>query len=40
LARNRVILAEAFAGIERVRKHVRPLPKGVTVKDLIEEGRT
>jgi prevent-host-death family protein len=29
---------EAFARIERIRKRVKPLPKGMTVKDLIEEG--
>jgi len=29
---------EIFADIEEIRKRVRPL-KGITVKDLIEEGR-
>jgi prevent-host-death family protein len=32
-------LAEIFEDIERIRKHVRR-PKGLKVKDLIEEGRT
>lgn len=32
-------LEEAFADIERIRRRVKPLPKGMTVKDLIEEGR-
>jgi len=31
-------LAELFAGIERIRKKVKPHP-GITTKDLIEEGR-
>lgn len=30
---------DAFARIEQVRKRIKPLPKGMTVKDLIEEGR-
>jgi len=30
---------EAFARIERIRQQVKPLPKGMTTKDLIEEGR-
>jgi hypothetical protein len=30
---------EIFADIEKIRKKVKPLPKGMTVKDLIEEGR-
>jgi prevent-host-death family protein len=38
-ARNDVSLKEAFAQIERIRTRSKPLPKGVTVKDLIEEGR-
>jgi prevent-host-death family protein len=38
-ARANKTLAEAFADIERIRKRGKPLPKGVTVKDLIEEGR-
>jgi prevent-host-death family protein len=38
-ARSDTTLKEAFAEIERIRKRVKPLPKGVTIKDLIEEGR-
>jgi prevent-host-death family protein len=38
-ARNDVSLKEVFADIERIRKRVKPLPKGMTIKDLIEEGR-
>ena len=34
-----VSLEEAFADIERIRKRAKLLPKGVTIKDLIEEGR-
>jgi prevent-host-death family protein len=37
--RNTGTLRDAFAEIERIRKRVKPLPRGVTVKDLIEEGR-
>ena len=33
-----VRVAQAFADIEEIRKHVKPL-KGITIKDLIEEGR-
>ena len=32
-------LKEVFADIERIRKRAKPLPKGMTIKDLIEEGR-
>lgn len=32
-------LEEAFKNIERIRLRAKPLPKGMTVKDLIEEGR-
>jgi prevent-host-death family protein len=32
-------LEEAFADIDRIRQRVKPLPKGMTIKDLIEEGR-
>jgi len=32
-------LQEVFAGIEEIRERVKPLPKGMTIKDLIEEGR-
>jgi prevent-host-death family protein len=38
-ARNDVSLKEAFAGIERIRLRAKPLPLGMTIKDLIEEGR-
>jgi prevent-host-death family protein len=34
-----VSLKETFAAIERIRMRAKPLPKGTTVKDLIEEGR-
>jgi prevent-host-death family protein len=37
--RNDVSLKQAFAEIERIRMRGKPLPKGMTVKDLIEEGR-
>jgi prevent-host-death family protein len=39
-ARTNISLKEAFADIERIRKRVKRLPKGVTIKNLIEEGRT
>jgi len=32
-------MKEAFAQIDRIRRTLKPLPKGTTVKDLIEEGR-
>ena len=38
-ARCDVDLRAVFARIERIRKRVKPLPKGMTIKDLIEEGR-
>jgi prevent-host-death family protein len=38
-ARNDVSLKEAFADIERIRRRAKPLPKGMTIKHLIEEGR-
>ncbi len=38
-ARSEVDLKEVFARIEQIRKSAKPLPKGMTVKDLIEEGR-
>jgi len=38
-ARNDADLKEAFAAIERIRMRAKPLPKGMTIKDLIEEGR-
>jgi len=38
-ARTDVDLKEVFARIEQIRKSAKPLPKGMRVKDLIEEGR-
>ncbi len=38
-ARNEASVKEAFANIERIRMGAKPLPKGMTIKDLIEEGR-
>jgi prevent-host-death family protein len=38
-AHKTVKLEEVFADIERIRKRAKPLPKGMTIKDLIEEGR-
>ncbi|MGB2603269.1 MAG: type II toxin-antitoxin system Phd/YefM family antitoxin [Candidatus Sulfotelmatobacter sp.] len=38
-ARKTVNLEEVFADIERIRKRAKPLPKGMTIKDMIEEGR-
>jgi prevent-host-death family protein len=38
-ARTEVSLKEVFADIERIRKRMKRLPNGVTIKDLIEEGR-
>jgi len=32
-------LRDIFAGIDEIRTRLKPLPKGMTVKDLIEEGR-
>jgi hypothetical protein len=32
-------LERAFARIDQIRKTAKPLPKGMTIKDLIEEGR-
>jgi prevent-host-death family protein len=37
--RSGTALKESFAGIERIRSRAKPLPKGMTIKDLIEEGR-
>ncbi len=34
-----VNLKKIFDNIEAIRKRTNPLPKGLTVKDLIEEGR-
>lgn len=38
-AQREASLEEAFAGLERIRKRAKPLPKGMAIKDLIEEGR-
>lgn len=38
-AQNEVSLREAFEQIDRIRMRAKPLPKGMTIKDLIEEGR-
>jgi prevent-host-death family protein len=38
-ARGDVDLKDVFARIEEIRKHAKPLPKGLKVKDFIEEGR-
>jgi prevent-host-death family protein len=38
-ARKEVNLKEIFDDIERIRKRAKPLPKGMTIKSLIEEGR-
>ena len=38
-ARDNKSLKEVFADIERIRKRAKRLPKGLTLKDLIEEGR-
>ena len=35
---SNIRLAQVFADIEDIRKHVKPL-KGITIKELIEEGR-
>jgi prevent-host-death family protein len=32
-------IEEAFDEIDKIRRNIKPLPKGVTIKDLIEEGR-
>jgi prevent-host-death family protein len=38
-ARPELSMEEAFAQIDRIRSKVKSLPKGMTIKDLIEEGR-
>jgi prevent-host-death family protein len=38
-ARAEADLAGVFGRIEEIRKSAKPLPKGMSVKDLIEEGR-
>ena len=37
--KDEVDLKEVFASMDRIRKRAKPLPRGVTIKDLIEEGR-
>lgn len=32
-------LKEAFESIEKIRRRAKPLPEGMTIKDLIEERR-
>jgi prevent-host-death family protein len=32
-------IKEIFAKMDEIRKRAKPLPKGMTIKDLIEEGR-
>lgn len=32
-------IKEAFEEIDRIRRRIKPFPKGMTIKDLIEEGR-
>lgn len=36
---NQTDLTEIFAAMDRIRARVKKLPKGVTIKSLIEEGR-
>jgi prevent-host-death family protein len=38
-ARNNASLKKAFADIDRIRMRAKPLPRGMKIKDLIEEGR-
>lgn len=38
-AREKVSLQQIFDDIDRIRLQAKPLPKGMKVKDLIEEGR-
>ena len=38
-ARDSASVQEAFAQIERIRSRAKPLPEGMSIKDLIEEGR-
>jgi len=37
--REKASVQQIFDDIERIRLRAKPLPKGMTVKDLIEEGR-
>lgn len=32
-------LKEIFDNLEKIRRKAKPLPKGMTIKDMIEEGR-
>jgi prevent-host-death family protein len=32
-------IEDAFAAIDKVRSRIKPLPKGTSLRDLIEEGR-
>lgn len=32
-------LKDTFSAIDEIRSRLKPLPKGISVKDLIEEGR-
>jgi prevent-host-death family protein len=38
-AHDQVDLKAVFERIDQIRKSAKPLPKGMTIKDLIEEGR-
>jgi hypothetical protein len=38
-AKTRRGVKEIFADIDEIRKRAKPLPKGMTIKDFIEEGR-
>jgi prevent-host-death family protein len=38
-AHEKLDVKQIFADIDRIRARIKPLPKGMTVKDLIEEGR-
>jgi len=38
-ANEKLDVKQIFADIDRIRARIKPLPKGMTVKDLIEEGR-
>jgi prevent-host-death family protein len=38
-AQSNSSVRQAFAAIDKIRQRIKPLPKGMTIKDLIEEGR-
>jgi prevent-host-death family protein len=38
-AREKNSIQDAFSAIDEIRSRLKPLPKGMSVKDLIEEGR-